>query len=146
VPGEITVPFQAKAAELGAGKFVYNLGGWSYDQFADNPTPLTKAELDAAAPNNPAYLQFSRCCAFMNSKAIDQLGIDAIKEPWVERDAAGKPTATVDLALHLGEVLYGNVGSVDRLDFTVIGPARLTAMPLIRLSKYCGRSWSGMMA
>jgi adenylate cyclase len=39
------------------------------------------------------------------------------------RSAAGKPTATVDLALHLGEVLYGNVGSVDRLDFTVIGPA-----------------------
>jgi adenylate cyclase len=29
----------------------------------------------------------------------------------------------VDLALHLGEVLYGNVGAVDRLDFTVIGPA-----------------------
>src|SRR5438128_8801993 len=39
------------------------------------------------------------------------------------RSAAGKPTATVDLALHLGEVLYGDVGSVDRLDFTVIGPA-----------------------
>jgi adenylate cyclase len=39
------------------------------------------------------------------------------------RCAAGKPTATVDLALHLGEVLYGNVGAVDRLDFTVIGPA-----------------------
>jgi hypothetical protein len=29
----------------------------------------------------------------------------------------------VDLALHLGEVLYVNVGAVDRLDFTVIGPA-----------------------
>ncbi len=39
------------------------------------------------------------------------------------RGAAGKPTAAVDLALHLGEVLYGNVGAVDRLDFTVIGPA-----------------------
>jgi adenylate cyclase len=39
------------------------------------------------------------------------------------RSAAGKPTATVDLALHLGEVLYGNVGAIDRLDFTVIGPA-----------------------
>src|SRR5690349_9294867 len=87
---------RAKAAELGAGRFVYNLGGWSYDQFADNPTPLTKAELDAAAPNNPVYLQFSRCCAFMNSKAIDALGIDAIKQPWVERDAAGKPTGRIN--------------------------------------------------
>src|SRR5258705_265008 len=87
---------RAKAAELGAGKFVYNLGGWSYDQFADNPTPLTRAELDAAAPNNPVYVQFSRCCAFMNGKAIDQLGIDAIKEPWVERDAAGKPTGRIN--------------------------------------------------
>ncbi len=39
------------------------------------------------------------------------------------RRAAGKPTAAVDLALHLGDVLYGNIGAVDRLDFTVIGPA-----------------------
>src|SRR5437762_7301561 len=87
---------RAKAAELGPGKFVYNLGGWSYDQFADNPTPLTKAELDAAAPNNPVYLQFSRCCAFMNSKAVELLGIDAIKQPSVDRDAAGKPTGRIN--------------------------------------------------
>ena len=39
------------------------------------------------------------------------------------RAEMGKPIATVDLALHLGEVLYGNVGAIDRLDFTVIGPA-----------------------
>jgi adenylate cyclase len=39
------------------------------------------------------------------------------------RRAAGKPSAEVDLALHVGEVLYGNVGAVDRLDFTVIGSA-----------------------
>jgi len=39
------------------------------------------------------------------------------------RAAAGLPIAAVDLALHLGEVLYGNVGAADRLDFTVIGPA-----------------------
>jgi adenylate cyclase len=39
------------------------------------------------------------------------------------RTEAGKPVTAVDLALHVGEVLYGNVGAVDRLDFTVIGPA-----------------------
>ncbi|MGO8800413.1 MAG: adenylate/guanylate cyclase domain-containing protein [Roseiarcus sp.] len=39
------------------------------------------------------------------------------------RAAAGAPVGAVDLALHVGEVLYGNVGAVDRLDFTVIGPA-----------------------
>jgi predicted amidohydrolase YtcJ len=83
---------RAKAAELGPGKWVYNLGGWSYDQFTDNPTPLTRAELDAAAPNNPVYLQFSRCCAFMNQKGIDAMGLAAINEPWIEKDASGKPT------------------------------------------------------
>ena len=41
----------------------------------------------------------------------------------VKRRAAGLPAATVDLALHVGEVLYGNVGAADRLDFTVVGPA-----------------------
>ena len=40
-----------------------------------------------------------------------------------ERAAASLPVVSVDFALHLGEVLYGNVGATDRLDFTVIGPA-----------------------
>jgi class 3 adenylate cyclase len=39
------------------------------------------------------------------------------------RAAAGLPALMVDIALHVGEVLYGNVGATDRLDFTVIGPA-----------------------
>src|SRR6266850_397804 len=87
---------RAKAAELGPGKWVYNRGGWSYDQFTDNPTPLTKAELDAAAPNNPVYLQFSRCCAFMNQKGIDAMGLASMNQPWIEKDAAGRPTGRVN--------------------------------------------------
>ena len=39
------------------------------------------------------------------------------------RGQAGLPTTHVYLGLHVGEVFYGNVGSEDRLDFTVVGPA-----------------------
>jgi adenylate cyclase len=47
------------------------------------------------------------------------------------------------LALHLGEVLYGNIGSGDRLDFTCIGPAvNLTA----RLEKIAGQLGRAVVA
>ena len=40
-----------------------------------------------------------------------------------ERAAARLPVTGFTLALHEGEVSYGNVGSQERLDFTVVGPA-----------------------
>ena len=42
------------------------------------------------------------------------------------------------LALHLGEVSYGNVGSSRRIDFTVIGPAVNHASRLQELTKTLG--------
>ncbi len=39
------------------------------------------------------------------------------------RAARGLPITDMYLALHVGDVFYGNIGSKDRLDFTVIGPA-----------------------
>ena len=39
------------------------------------------------------------------------------------RIAEGRPVTSVYLGLHIGEVFYGNIGSEDRLDFTVVGPA-----------------------
>lgn len=35
----------------------------------------------------------------------------------------GRPVTTVYLGLHIGTVLYGDIGSESRLDFTVVGPA-----------------------
>jgi adenylate cyclase len=40
-----------------------------------------------------------------------------------KRAAIGSPVSRVYLALHVGDVFYGNIGSRDRLDFTIIGPA-----------------------
>ncbi len=39
------------------------------------------------------------------------------------RRAEDRPVTDVRLGLHIGEVFYGNIGSDDRLDFTVVGPA-----------------------
>lgn len=39
------------------------------------------------------------------------------------RGAEGRPTTSAYVGLHVGEVFYGNIGSEDRLDFTVVGPA-----------------------
>src|SRR3954454_20334762 len=39
------------------------------------------------------------------------------------RSLDGRPTTSAYVGLHVGEVFYGNIGSEDRLDFTVVGPA-----------------------
>ena len=51
-------------------------------------------------------------------KAFGQ--IDELKQ---RRLASGLPATDLYLGLHLGEVVYGNFGSRERLDFTVVGPA-----------------------
>ena len=48
---------------------------------------------------------------------------------------ADLPTMPLNIALHRGEVLYGNVGSTNRLDFTMIGPAVNLAS---RIEGMCG--------
>ncbi|MDA1100223.1 MAG: adenylate/guanylate cyclase domain-containing protein [Proteobacteria bacterium] len=65
----------------------------------------------------------------------------AIRSLNAAREAAGQPTVELDLALHIGTVLYGNVGVEGRLDFTVIGPAVNEAS---RIEAMCGdldRNW-----
>jgi adenylate cyclase len=60
------------------------------------------------------------CRRALDAAAEATKAIDALN---ASRAAAGLGVVAVDIALHLGEVLYGNVGATDRLDFTVIGPA-----------------------
>src|SRR5262245_14286396 len=53
--------------------------------------------------------------------------------------AAGNPALSLNIALHAGEVTYGNIGTAERLDFTVIGPAVNEAARLQGLCKELGR-------
>ena len=52
-----------------------------------------------------------------------------------KRAAAGLPTTQLYLALHVGDVFYGNIGSKDRLDFTVIGPAVNEVSRILAMSR-----------
>jgi class 3 adenylate cyclase len=56
------------------------------------------------------------------------------------RQAQGLPPLPFGTALHLGEMLWGNIGAVDRLDFTAIGPAVNLVSRLEGLCRPLGRS------
>ncbi len=88
---------RAKATSIKPGEWVYVLGGFTPDQFSDNKTDFTKAELDAVAPNNPVQLQFTRCCTYVNSKTVEALKLDTRSEPWIKKDGAGKATGYIEV-------------------------------------------------
>ena len=56
-----------------------------------------------------------------------------------DRSAAGAPAIECGIALHVGDVLYGNVGGANRLDFTVIGRAVNLASRIESLTRDLGR-------
>jgi adenylate cyclase len=56
------------------------------------------------------------------------------------RQRQGLPPLSFGAALHLGEMLWGNIGTADRLDFTAIGPAVNLVSRLEGLCRPLGRS------
>jgi adenylate cyclase len=60
------------------------------------------------------------CSAALSSALAARQGVAELNE---RRKGDGKPITDMYLGLNVGEVFYGNVGSRERLDFTVIGPA-----------------------
>ncbi len=61
--------------------------------------------------------------------------IEAAKTLSARRSGDGLPTTDLYLALHEGELLYGNFGGRSRLDFTVLGPAVNEASRMAALSR-----------
>ncbi|HUC65314.1 MAG TPA: adenylate/guanylate cyclase domain-containing protein [Stellaceae bacterium] len=69
--------------------------------------PEGRAEAEAAAAAFAAATEIVR-------------RIDVANE---NRDIVGQELIRFGIGLHLGEIYYGNVGAIDRLDYTAIGPA-----------------------
>ncbi|HXH24886.1 MAG TPA: amidohydrolase family protein, partial [Vicinamibacterales bacterium] len=88
---------RARVRVAPAGEWIYTLGGWTIQQFADDPRPFTLEELDRIAPNHPVLLQASYYEAYVNSRALEALGLAnaAGAPPWLERDARGEPTGRI---------------------------------------------------
>jgi len=64
--------------------------------------------------------------------------INALAALNMRRKRSGQPEIRFGVGLHLGEVIYGNVGAPDRLDFTVMGPAVNRTARLEGLTKTLG--------
>ncbi|HEY3795667.1 MAG TPA: adenylate/guanylate cyclase domain-containing protein [Bradyrhizobium sp.] len=60
------------------------------------------------------------CDAALRAVAAARVGMAHLDDA---RRQQGLPPLRFGVALHLGEMLWGNIGAADRLDFTAIGPA-----------------------
>ena len=60
------------------------------------------------------------CTAALSAVRAARRGMALLDE---QRARAGLPPLPFGIGLHLGTVMYGNIGAPDRLDFTAIGPA-----------------------
>ncbi len=68
----------------------------------------------------PAADRQAACLAAITAAGKARAKIAKLNE---KRVAEGLPATSFYLGLHIGRVFYGNIGSRERLDFTVIGPA-----------------------
>ena len=71
------------------------------------------------------------------AKALDaaQAAVQRMAELNTQREAAGQPRLRFGIGLHLGLVLYGNIGTPTRIEFTVIGAAANEAARIEGLCK-----------
>lgn len=80
------------------GQWIIVAGGWTEQQFREKRRP-TQAELVAAAPDNPVYIQLFYSAALLTPAGLQALNItgDADVPPRgkLERDASGNPTGWI---------------------------------------------------
>jgi predicted amidohydrolase YtcJ len=95
--------FAARAKAIAPGDWVYTIGGWSVDQFADSRAKFTREELDRLVPNHPVAIQESYYRTYLNSRGLEAFGIrDGAPDPAdfpkgsIVRDASGRASGIVE--------------------------------------------------
>jgi len=68
----------------------------------------------------PAAERDRACAAALDAATLARQAVATLNARRIGQDL---PATDMYLGLHIGEVFYGNIGSRERLDFTVIGPA-----------------------
>ncbi|HSG65958.1 MAG TPA: amidohydrolase family protein [Gammaproteobacteria bacterium] len=79
----------AKEAALAEGDWLMTLGGWIETQFTDSRADLTLAELDAIAPDRPAFVQAVYDHAYGNTAWFEAMGIPLVLDAASRRAATG---------------------------------------------------------
>lgn len=106
-----------QAARTPEGQWVRVIGGWTPWQFAERRLP-TKAELDAASPNRPVYVQYFYSKAVVNTPALDALGFTASTVApdgtRLETDASGQLTGVLIADPH-PQLMYQSVAKLPAL-------------------------------
>lgn len=74
----------------------------------------------AIFPVEDAAFRHYACRQALDAALAAHAAVDKLN---AARAAAGAPILRFNVALHVGVVVYGNIGSAARLDFTCIGPA-----------------------
>lgn len=74
----------------------------------------------AIFPLGDAAFRHYACRQALTAAIEAEEAIDVVNE---ERRATGQPVLRYGVALHVGDVVFGNIGAPNRLDFTAIGPA-----------------------
>ncbi|WP_342239291.1 adenylate/guanylate cyclase domain-containing protein, partial [Inquilinus sp. OTU3971] len=84
-----------------------------------------------------AYEAREACEAALRAVAAARAGMAHLD---ATRQTRGLPPLPFGAALHLGEMMWGNIGAADRLDFTAIGPAVNLVSRLEGLCRPLGRA------
>jgi predicted amidohydrolase YtcJ len=102
----------AAAKQKPAGAWIVVAGGWMPTQFAERRLP-TRADLDAAAPKHPVYIQILNQAALLNSAALSALAITReTRDPpggQLERDAKTGELTGYALGTGAWEYLYDKI-------------------------------------